>query len=51
MKDIVAVMLKANGFPAGETELRSDAIAGVQIIQKDGRMELPANALVRVVDA
>ena len=48
-EDIVAVMLKANGFPAGTTELRADAIAGVQIIQKDGRTELPADALVRVV--
>jgi S-disulfanyl-L-cysteine oxidoreductase SoxD len=47
--DIVALMLKSNGFPAGNTELRRDNIADVQIVQKDGRMELPANALARVV--
>jgi len=48
-EDIVAVMLKSNGFPAGANELHSDSIAGVQIVQKDGRTELPANALIRVV--
>jgi mono/diheme cytochrome c family protein len=48
-KDIVALMLKSNGFPAGNTELRRDNIADVQIVQKDGRTELPADALVRVI--
>jgi mono/diheme cytochrome c family protein len=48
-RDIVALMLKSNGFPAGNTELRPDNIADVQIVQKDGRTELPANAYVRVV--
>ena len=47
--DIVALMLKSNGFPAGTTELRRDAIANVRIVQKDGRTELPSDALVRVV--
>ena len=47
-RDIVALMLKSNGFPAGTTEL-GDATASVQIIQKDGRTELPANALARIV--
>jgi S-disulfanyl-L-cysteine oxidoreductase SoxD len=47
--DIVALMLKSNGFPAGNTELRRDTIANVQIVQKDGRTELPADALARVV--
>ena len=47
--DIVALMLKSNGFPAGNTELRRDNMADVQIVQKDGRKELPANAFVRVV--
>jgi mono/diheme cytochrome c family protein len=47
--DIVALMLKSNGFPAGNTELRRDTVADVQIVQKDGRTELPANAFVRVV--
>ena len=48
-RDIVALMLKSNGFPAGSTELRRDNIADVQIVQKDGSTELPANALARVV--
>jgi S-disulfanyl-L-cysteine oxidoreductase SoxD len=47
--DIVAMMLKANGFPAGTAELGPQTTAEVQIVQKDGRTELPANALVRVV--
>lgn len=47
--DIVALMLKSNGLPAGTTELAAKTIADVQIIQKDGRTELPANALARVV--
>jgi len=48
-QDIVALMLKSNGFPAGTAELRPDAVAGVQIVPKDGGAELPASALVRVV--
>jgi hypothetical protein len=48
-RDIVALMLKSNGFPAGKTELRSDNVAIVQIVQKDGRTELPSNALARVI--
>jgi len=48
-QDVVALLLKSNGFPAGAAELRPDAIAGVQIVPKDGSTELPANALARVV--
>jgi mono/diheme cytochrome c family protein len=48
-RDIVALMLKSNGFPAGTAELRRDNIAEVQIIPKDGGTELPADALARVV--
>jgi mono/diheme cytochrome c family protein len=48
-RDIVALMLKSNGFPAGSTELARNTIGDVQIIPKDGSAELPANALVRVV--
>ena len=48
-RDIVALMLKSNGFPAGTTELGDAATANVQIVPKDGSTELPANALVRVV--
>ncbi|MGH9593132.1 MAG: c-type cytochrome, partial [Bryobacteraceae bacterium] len=47
--DIVALMLKSNGFPAGTTELGPGTVAGVRIVPKDGSTELPANALVRVV--
>jgi mono/diheme cytochrome c family protein len=47
--DIVALLLKSNGFPAGTTELRRNTIAEVQIVPKDGGTELPANALARVV--
>src|SRR5205823_1979341 len=48
-RDIVALMLKSNGFPAGPSELGPDSIAGVQIVPKDGSTQLPANALARVV--
>ncbi|MBZ5677757.1 MAG: cytochrome c [Acidobacteriia bacterium] len=48
-RDIVALMLKSNGFPAGAAELGPDTIVGVQIVPKDGSTELPANALARVV--
>jgi mono/diheme cytochrome c family protein len=48
-REIVALMLKSNGFPAGTTELQRDAVANVQIVQKDGRTELPSDALARVV--
>jgi mono/diheme cytochrome c family protein len=47
--DIVALMLKSNGFPAGSTELAPSTIADVQIVPKDGSTELPADALARVV--
>lgn len=47
-QDIVAQVLKSNGFPAGPAEL-GPGTAGVQIVPKDGSTELPANALVRVV--
>jgi mono/diheme cytochrome c family protein len=47
--DIVALILKSNGFPAGIAELGRNTIAGVQIVPKDGSEELPANALARVV--
>lgn len=48
-EDIVAYILKSNGFPAGPTELAPKSSAGVEIIQKEGGTELPANALARVV--
>lgn len=47
--NIVALMLKSNGFPAGTTDLGRHTIAEVRIVPKDGGTELPANALARVV--
>jgi len=46
--DLVALILKSNGFPAGAKELGPDA-AAAQIVPRSGSSELPANALVRVV--
>jgi mono/diheme cytochrome c family protein len=48
-RDIVAAMLKSNGFPAGRAELAPGTMANVQIVPRDGSTELPANALARVV--
>ena len=48
-RDLVALILKSNGFPAGTAELGRNNIAEVQILPQDGSTELPANALVRVV--
>ena len=47
--DLVALILKSNGFPAGATEVSSDSVAGVQIVPEEGAGELPANILARVV--
>jgi mono/diheme cytochrome c family protein len=47
--DLVALILKSNGFPAGKTEVAPETVANVQIIPKDGPGELPNNTLVRVV--
>jgi mono/diheme cytochrome c family protein len=47
--DLVALILKSNGFPAGPTEVAPESVENIQIIPKDGPGELPANTLVRVV--
>jgi mono/diheme cytochrome c family protein len=47
--DLMALILKSNGLPAGATELTPDAVAKVAIVPKGGGGELPANALARVV--
>jgi hypothetical protein len=47
--DVVALILKSNGFPAGRTDLAPETVANVEIIPKDGPGELPANTLVRIV--
>jgi mono/diheme cytochrome c family protein len=48
-EDIVAYILKSNGFPAGTAELAPATSAGVQIIERDGSTALPNNALARIV--
>jgi len=47
--DIVAHILRANGFPAGMQELSAASAAGMQIVKKDGPGELPASTLAQVV--
>jgi mono/diheme cytochrome c family protein len=47
--DLVALILRSNGLPAGQTELTPETSAGVHIVPKDGAGELPANTLARVV--
>jgi len=47
--DLVALILRANGFPAGATEVTPESVADVQIIPRDGPGELPGNVLARVV--
>lgn len=47
--DLVALILKSNGLPAGHVELAPDTVADVRIVPADGSGELPANALVRIV--
>jgi mono/diheme cytochrome c family protein len=47
--DLVALILKSNGFPAGTVEVAPETVANVQIVPKGGAGELPANTLVGVV--
>lgn len=47
--NLVALILKSNGFPAGAADVSPEAVVGVQIVSKDGPSELPANVLARVV--
>lgn len=47
--DLVALILKSNGFPAGSVEVTPDTVADIQIQPKDGPGLLPAGVLVRVV--
>jgi len=47
--DIVAHILKTNGFPSGNQELTQASSDGVSIVAKEGPGELPAGALAHVV--
>jgi len=45
--DIVTYILQQNTFPAGENELREDALKTIQIVGKNGAEALPAGALAQ----
>jgi len=47
--DLVALILKSNGLPAGPMELGPTSTAHLKIIPKDGSTALPANSLARIV--
>jgi mono/diheme cytochrome c family protein len=47
--DLVALILKSNGFPAGEVDVSPESVVDVRIVPKNGTAELPANVLARVV--
>jgi mono/diheme cytochrome c family protein len=47
--DLVALILKSNGLPAGGTELSPETVGHLRIMPKDGSTALPANTLARVV--
>ena len=47
--DIVAYLLEANGFPAGETELAVDFLPSIRVEAEDGPGPVPDFALVEVV--
>jgi hypothetical protein len=47
--DIVALLLQANGFPAGSEELTPESAVGVSIVAKSGPGELPNSASAQVV--
>jgi len=47
--DLVALILKSNGLPAGSQELGPASTAHLKIVPKDGSAALPANSLARIV--
>ena len=47
--DIVALILQANGYPAGSAELTPESAEGVSIVAKSGPGELPNSASAQVV--
>lgn len=47
--DLVALILKSNGLPAGATELSAATTAHLKIVPQDGSAALPANSLARIV--
>jgi S-disulfanyl-L-cysteine oxidoreductase SoxD len=47
--DLVALILRSNGLPAGTMELAPSTTGHLKIVPKDGSSALPANSLARVV--
>jgi mono/diheme cytochrome c family protein len=47
--DILTHILSVNTFPAGSKELTTDALAGIQLVGKDGPAPIPVFALITVV--
>jgi mono/diheme cytochrome c family protein len=47
--DVVAFVLKSNGFPAGTTEVGRSTSTGIKIVARDGPTGLPDNARAYVV--
>ncbi len=47
--DVVAYLLKANGYPAGRSPLTAAKTTTIVVVGPDGQMPLPASALVSAV--
>jgi S-disulfanyl-L-cysteine oxidoreductase SoxD len=47
--DLMALILKSNGLPAGTVEVSPESVAKVMIVPKGGAGELPNNTMVRFV--
>ena len=47
--DLMALILKSNGLPAGAVEVTPESVAKVMIVPKGGAGELPNNTMVRLV--
>ena len=47
--DILAHILSVNMFPAGSKELSADALAGIDVVGKDGPAPIPKFALITLV--
>jgi len=47
--DVLAFLLKENGYPAGSAALDAGQLAQIQLVTEAGPQPIPANALVRVV--
>lgn len=47
--DLVAYLLSANGFPAGETELDASGVERIRIMERGGSGDVPNFALVAIV--